>query len=75
MLKRIVEKEVGGSFVRCEFQDLKEGDRFRLFEPQDDNAEPVGGGVWTATSDAFASDNGHWTISCERTFTSQGAEE
>ena len=50
--KRIVRrKEADGTFKEVNFRDLKEGDEFCMFEP--DNDEPVDGGrVYKAITDA-----------------------
>lgn len=58
---RLVEKLNNGAWEKIAMIELRAGDTFRLFEP--DNNEQVGG-LWKATGDAYTKD-GVAGIQCE----------
>lgn len=58
---RRVERQVGDGWERVRMADLRDGDRFRMFEP---GGEPAhAGGVWVARGEPYQDqDTGVWTV-------------
>lgn len=60
--KRIVEVYSNGIWIQTEFEDLRQGDRFRLFESDGERVvDDKGRNEWIASSNAFMK-LGDWVI-------------
>jgi hypothetical protein len=52
-LLRRVEREVNGQFEPIAFADLKDGDRFKLYDDDCDDPIETGDRIYTANTDAY----------------------
>lgn len=62
MADRYVEVYKDGDFCRMEFEELKKGDVFKLYEGDTIVCHPDGGCLMEAASDAYLDPAGTWTV-------------
>ena len=63
---RKTQKMVNGNWIGCEFEELKKGDRFRLFEPDGTLVrDKESNYLFLATSNPWSVGHGNYSIASE----------
>lgn len=60
--KRIVEIYINGDWHEVDFEELSEGDRFRLFDNGEKVVDPKGKSEWIASSEVFKNKYGDLVV-------------
>jgi hypothetical protein len=52
-----------GNWSKCEFEDLKDGDIFKIYDGEERYSNPeTGDNVWIAVGEPYRNEDGIWTI-------------